>query len=357
MRKVLVTLLAAIFLLGCYLPVYAADVDMYGSARMTTFWTDSSEEITGDDSETQLNHTLQGNARIGAHFDSGPIAGRFEYGASGGNANIRHLYAEFDAGPGRILVGQTFTPYGLGNFISNQVYGSDADLLQFIGYTGREPMLRYSQGNFSIALIEVVEADLYDPITSDPDLEYVDGNPEITLPKVAARYTLGLTEGFSLDMSGIVQTYKLQDIDDETLTAWGLSASARVTQLDPLYVSLGGFYGQNVVHFGQWTITDSMALTNGVDAIEDTNSYGMILVLGTQLDTIGLEAGVGYAASENDVWDKDDEAMAYYAQATVPIMDNAKITPEVGFYDYKEDSAGVDEGDELYFGCQVRVDF
>ncbi|MFP3999779.1 MAG: hypothetical protein ACLFUN_08040, partial [Desulfobacterales bacterium] len=96
---------------------------------------------------------------------------------------------------------------------------------------------------------------------------------------------------------------------------------------------------------------------NDEGKIEDTNSYGLLLALGAQLDTVGLEAGVGYNASENDLWDEDDEVMAYYVQATVPIMDNAKITPEIGFYDYKDDAAGNDAGDELYAGFQARVDF
>ncbi|MFP4454105.1 MAG: hypothetical protein ACLFPI_12160 [Desulfobacterales bacterium] len=375
MKKALVTLMAAIFLLGCYLPVYAADVDLYGSARMTTFWTDSSEEVTGGDSETQLDHTLQGNARIGAHFDAGAIGGRFEYGHGDGNTSLRLLYATFDAAGGEILVGQSYAPYGAGSFISNQIYGSDADMLQFIGYTGRKPMLQYSTGGFKIALVEPQTAGSYSDTelvkteTYDEDgnfdqtiytqeTNYTDGDPEIMLPQLQLGYDMTGMEGMSMHVAGVVQSYELQELDDEKLTAWGLTANTKFTALDPLYVNAGGFYGQNVAHFGQWADkADSEADVNDEGKIEDTNSYGLLLALGTQLDTVGLEAGVGYNASENDLWDEDDEVMAYYVQATVPIMDNAKITPEIGFYDYKDDAAGNDAGDELYAGFQARVDF
>ncbi|MFW6011408.1 MAG: hypothetical protein ACOC8Q_02750 [Desulfosalsimonas sp.] len=371
MKKVLVTLMAAIFLLACYLPVYAADVDMYGSARMTTFWTDYSEDL-GDN--TQLNHTLQGNARIGAHFDAGAIGGTFEYGASGGNANVRLLYGTFDAAGGEILAGKTYGPYGAGSFISNQVYGSDSDMLQFIGYTGRKPMLQYSTGGFKIALvepqtvesdyfIEYVETERYDDDdgsgkSSFYTAETTDGDPEIQLPQLQIGYDMTVMEGMSMHVAGVAQSYELQDLDDEKLTAWGLTANAKFTALDPMYINAGGFYGQNVAHFGQWADQAySAADLNDNDKIEDTDSYGLLFVFGTQLDTVGLEAGVGYNVSENDMWDEDDEVMAYYGQATIPIVENAKITPEVGYYDYKEDAAGDDAGDELYFGCQVRVDF
>ncbi|MFW5908655.1 MAG: hypothetical protein ACOCR8_03350, partial [Desulfosalsimonas sp.] len=332
MKKALVTLMAAIFLLGCYLPIYAADVDLYGSARMTTFWTDSSEEVTGGDSETQLNHTLQGNARIGAHFDAGAIGGRFEYGHGGGNTSLRLLYGTFDAAGGEILVGQSYAPYGAGSFISTQVYESDANMLQFIGYTSRKPMLQYSTGGFKIALvepqtadsfIEYVETEEYDSAGTSTGSFYTeettDGDPEIQLPQLQIGYDMTVMEGMSMHVAGVAQSYELQDLDDEKLTAWGLTANAKFTALDPMYINAGGFYGQNVAHFGQWADQAySAADLNDNDKIEDTDSYGLLFVFGTQLDTVGLEAGVGYNVSENDMWDEDDEVMAYYGQATIP---------------------------------------
>lgn len=349
MKKALTILLAAVFLLACYVPVSAADWGLYGSARVKTWWTDFSEE-RGD--VTTLDHSLQGNARIGANVDAGPIGGRFEYGASGGNANIRLLYATFDLGPGEVLVGQTYGPYGMGSFISGQKYGDDAGLLQFIGYTSRKPMVQYSIDNLKVALVQPVDVGS----TLDAQGNVIFASPEVQLPMLQASYDINV-EGMAFNLAGAVQSYDLDAGDGDTLTAWGLALNARMNMLDPAYINFGGFYGQNVSQIGQWSITNNSYAGPDND-IEDTDTYGLALVLGTQLPSMTLEAGVGYAVSENDLWAEDDEVMAYYAQARIPVMANATITPEIGFYDYNDDPAtGNDDGDEFYVGLQWRVDF
>ena len=349
MKRTLTILLAALFLLACYVPVSAADWDLYGSARMATFWTDASEEL-GDD--TQLDHSLQGNSRIGAHVDAGAIGGRFEYGTG---VNTRLLYGTFDVGPGQLLVGQHYTPYGLGSFISTQVYGGDAGMLQFMGYNGRVPMVQYSYNNFDFALVQPQTPGFFDIAPGDE----TDGNPEVLLPQIAARYSESFN-GVSLDIAGVFQTYELQELNDETLTAWGLTANATLNMMDPFYVSFGGFFGQNVAHFGQWSIVDSTASVDlANNSIEDTDTYGLLLVLGTQFNGIAVQGGAGYVASENSDWTEDDETIAYYLQAKIPMTDagNAFIMPEIGYYDYRDDNTGADAGDDFYVGLQWRVDF
>ena len=70
---------------------------------------------------------LQGNSRIGAAVKvSDALSGRFEYGASNGNANIRHLYGVWNFGAGSLLVGQHDGP--LRHPGSDQVYAGDAGL-------------------------------------------------------------------------------------------------------------------------------------------------------------------------------------------------------------------------------------
>ncbi len=367
MKKVLALMIAAAFVLTMYVPASAEnpDWDLYGHARVNTFWTDYSDERPDNADTTQLDHDLQGNARIGATVDHGAIGGGFEYGSG---VNVRKLYGTVDMGQGELKIGQDYAPYGAGAFISTQAYGDDANMLQFVGYTGRKPMVQYSVDNFKIALVEPQKNDLQG---DSPD-------QEVVLPQLQASYDLAIQDNVNINMAGAYQTYELKDDtegwDGENLDAWGLSTNIRLTAMDPFYVNVGGYYGQNVGNFGQSYATNTTALNdndsiyfNGLaeldgDSIEDTDSYGALLALGTTVNNIGLEAGVGYLESDNDAWEKENELMAYYGQANIPLTanGNAFIVPEVGYYDYGDEydnDSGDEMGDELYAGLKWQVNF
>ncbi|MCF8095762.1 MAG: hypothetical protein K9J79_10430 [Desulfobacteraceae bacterium] len=361
MRKALSILVAAFFLLGCYAPVLAAEFDLYGSARVGTFWTDYDSDYYDDDlaDTTQLNYDLQGNSRIGATLQSGPIGGAFEYGASGGNANIRKLYGTFDFGPGQLLIGQDYTPFSVGNYISGQVYGVDSGMGEFMGDLARAPMVQYSGDSFSVALVEV-NTDLFEISNQVPGSSSL--GTEYTLPKIEARYhTMFNDIGFNV--SGVFQTYDLkgnQTWDGETVNSWAVAATARFNMLDPVYLNAGGYLGQNVNNLGVFyedRIKSRAELNAALEAIEDTTTYSLLFVAGTNVNDIGLEAGAGYLESDNDNWAEKWELMACYAQARIPMLEggNAYIIPEVGYYDW-DDNTG-QTFDELYAGLQWRVDF
>ncbi|MFW6272008.1 MAG: hypothetical protein ACOC1Q_03085, partial [Desulfosalsimonas sp.] len=237
MKKVLVILMAAVFLLACYVPVYAADWDLYGTARIATFWTDYDENhhYSDDADTTQLSHTLPGNSLIGATVDQGPISGAFEYGASGGNANIRILKATLDIGPGELLIGQDYVPFSVGSYISGQVYNVDANMGEFYADMSRRPMVQYSVENFSFALVEPEAGGIYD--------EDID-NTEVQIPQIQARYHNTLTEGLGFNISGLYQTFELidenEDLDGESVDSWALNANLQFSQLDPVYFNISG---------------------------------------------------------------------------------------------------------------------
>jgi hypothetical protein len=159
MKKLLVILLV----LGLAAPVMAAEWNMYGSARMATFWVDydaedvSTEGLSADEiaevadalgvsvatinalgrDDEGLQHALQGNSRIGANVKvSDQIGGRFEFGVNEASVTSRQLYGTYNFGSGKLLVGQTYTPVS-SFFYSNSVFGDDGDLLgvgQFYGH-------------------------------------------------------------------------------------------------------------------------------------------------------------------------------------------------------------------------------
>ncbi len=373
MKKLVAILMAAAFLLAMYVPVSAADWDLYGSARVNTWWTDYSEDL-GDD--TQLNHNLQGNARIGAFVDAGAIGGRFEYGHGGGNTGLRLLYGTVDMGQGQLLVGQHYTPWSFGGLgVSTQAYNADIGLLQFVAYDGRQPMVQYSVNNFKFALVtpnttnytEIVPVvigvtPIGAPVTGLAAVS-TDYNPEVVLPQLQAGYNINM-QGVSFGLAGVYQTYKLQSLDDETLNAWGVAGQAKLNMMDPFYINAGGFYGENVSNFGQLGLggAQSAMARAAIDPVnnevEDTETYGLALVLGTNLNKVGLQAGVGYRSSDNDNYDDDYESYGLYGQATVPITanGNAFIVPEIGYYEYDSGNSDSDQ-DEMYAGLKWQVDF
>ncbi len=121
----------------------ANEWNLYGSARMATFYT---KEImvtslipllilAGMTNSVRViiqatQWALQGNSRVGATVKGDMLEGRFEFGVrGGGNVNARRLYGvwHFTEGWG-LKVGKDYTPITF--FLSGQVFDSDAGLLQ-----------------------------------------------------------------------------------------------------------------------------------------------------------------------------------------------------------------------------------
>jgi len=385
MKKVVIIFLAAVFMLAMYVPVSAADWDLYGMAKVNTFWTDYDEDTTfgpfgtlsGMDDTTQLDHNLSSVARIGGTVQSGFIGGHFEYGTFGGNANIRHLYGTVDMPFGELLVGQTWTPYGLGMFISGQAYADEEGMLPYVGYTHRRNMIQLSVEGFKFALVEPARVDFDDVVSG--------GDSEVMLPQLQASYDMSLADGISLHLAGAFQTYDLkgqvQEVDEdgdlvmdedetpvmvdapwdgETFNAFGVTANARFTMMDPIYINVGGFYAQNQRHLGGiYSYFPAELDVDDPSGIADTESFGGLLVIGTAVNEIGLELGAGYMEQENDNWTDPFTMMTVYANAKIPLTPdgNAFIKPEIGYYDYDTDADDVDLGDKMYAGLLWQVNF
>ncbi len=348
MKKLMIVLLSLAFVAAFTLPTFAGDWNFYGSSRVATFYTDQNDEAGDDDG---LSHALQSNARIGASVSGDVISGGFEYGTSGGNANIRLLYGVWDMGGGKLTVGQTYTPFN--QFWSGQVYGTDAGMLNVGGvYAGRQAMVEYACGGFKFALVDPGTAS--DLITNPATGAKLGGDIDVTLPKFEAEYH-GETGAFSYSVGGVYAAY---EVNDEDVDAWALAAGAKVT-MGAFYAAADLIYGENLANTGVWMNTDNGA---GWDAVNndviDEESFGGIIVVGYDMGTVGLEAGYGMISSEYDVGgaNEDDESVLY-AQAAIDIADGFFIVPEIGQYDYKDDIAGNDEGKMTYFGLKWQMNF
>lgn len=335
------TVVFALLCMGAF-PLAAAEWNFYGSSRMTTFSVDDDD---GSSSSRSTTWALQGNARIGANVKvNETLTGRFEYGSG---PNLRLLYAEWDFGAGKLLVGQSYTPAGT-YFYSNQVFGSDNDLLNCgQQYGGRNPMLRFSFNDFKIAFIK--------PNTGKGPVG-LSGSTDVSLPKIEASYNIK-ANAFFLDISGGYQTYELDSTDiDSFLFALGggYDFGAAYVRAN-VYVARNG-YAYGLSGLGNASITSD---ASGSGGINDNDTFGYLGVLGWKLsDALALEAGFGHIEHELDEPGHDaDESSTYYLNTTIQLAKGVFIVPEIGFIDYADDCFGNDEGDVTYFGAKWQINF
>jgi len=322
----------------------AADWNFYGSARVATFQVDS--DTPGGDTDN-FDLSLPSNARIGAGVTvSDTLSGTVEYGASGGNVNLRKLYGEWDFGAGKLLVGQTYAPMNW--FYSNQVFDADNDLnAQGFIYSGREPMVKLTFGTFQIALVE-----------PDPDDLGTGFSSEVKIPAIEASYTW-THDVITLEAAGGYHSYELSsggityDID-----SYVVAVGARFN-FGASFFNTAVFTGRNVGNLislsvgGDNAWDDGFALISGT-RVFDNDSMGYGLVAGYKInDMFTCEAGYGYAQSDIDTFANDDEIQAYYANVTIKLAPGVFVVPEIGQFD------GKDSGDTetTYFGAKWQINF
>jgi hypothetical protein len=340
--KKLIVMVASLALVASFaMTAAAADWNFYGSARVNTWWTDVETIGSSAASVEDFAQALQGNSRIGANVKvSDELSGRFEYGTG---VNVRLLYGVWNFGAGSFLVGQTYTPLNM--FYSNQVFGSDTDMLNTGGvYGGRQPVLQLQFGSFKIAAVAVEEDD-----------SLVGGTVEATIPAIEASYSLSL-DPVSLLIAGGYQTYETNvagltyDVD-----AWVLAFGASA--------NFGAFYLKGDIYFGQnpdnliWSDTgasqsDEPTVAGGV--VNDVDAFGYLLVVGGKInDMFAVEAGYGTATTELDNTNTDNDITAYYVQATITMAPGVFVVPEIGVIDGDESG----ESETTYFGAKWQINF
>lgn len=340
MKKLIIVAIAAVAMFAS--SAYAADWDFYGSARIWTFSTDVEENGTSD-SDRNTNWELSPYSRIGANVKvSDEIRGRFEYGTSGGNANIRLLYGVWNFGSGELYIGQDYKPVHIA--YSNQVY--DGLGLGGFGdaYRGRSAQLKLVFGEFQIALIE--------PFADDAAVAGSVGDVEVTLPQIQARYTFRFDNGSARVAAG----YNTFEIDDEDVNSYVIAGGADFS-FGALRLAGSIAYGQNSeaiidIDTKGDDDTDGMAAFVGGD-LKDNETLGFNLIIGYTInDMLSIEAGYGWIEQELDDGD-DDEAASYYVQMPIVLAPGVTVTPEVGIIDYDEN--GQDEA--TYFGAHWQINF
>ena len=362
MKKLFVLLGAVVLVVAFTAPSFAAEWSFYGSARMQMFW--QSKDLgdfigpDGEDDDSDLLHSLQGNSRIGARVKAGDnLSGRFEYGASGGNANIRLLWGEYDFGGFKLGVGQNYTPVNY--FISNQTFGGDAGLLPWGGiYDGRRGMVQARIGDFKFALVTPQSSTtLADPITG---VGYGGVDTDISWPKLEASWAFNFG-GFSGKVLGGYNTYKVVGPDnDESLDSYIVGLGLKWAT-GPFWLGGDVYYGQNTGNFGMWTKSASgVAAWDSVDEkLIDSDAFGWCFAAGFKMsDMIAFEGGLGSANFEYDVSGADSQAVSsWYVQANIAFAKGVFVVPEIGQTNNGEDLNGDDLGKSTYYGLKWQINF
>lgn len=358
MKKLIV--LAAAFCMVAT-SAFAAEWNFYGSARVQTAYM-KVENQSGSIDNTNLSEWLQTNARIGANVKaSDSLAGRFEYGTSGGNANIRLLYGEWNFGGGKLLVGQDYSP--LFNISSNSIYSQNtsADELDmlFTGYTygGRVPQLKLTFGGLKIAAI-----------TPKTDLAAGSGTPgstQVMLPKFEASYRLAQNNWW-VQLGAGYQTYDIysaanQTGSDDSVDSYIGSLTAGVT-FGPATFSGNIFAGQNAGTFALIGVSDGAFLAGGrakylsaTNTVVDNDVLGYALVATYKAtDMFTFEAGFGTVKTEFDeAGSTKDDVIQYYVQSVITLAPGVTITPEIGVVDFKQEG----QCENTYIAAKWQLNF
>ncbi|MDZ7581761.1 MAG: hypothetical protein U5R30_14520 [Deltaproteobacteria bacterium] len=357
----------------------ANDWSLYGSARMGTFWTSEDlgdqTDAFGRDDVDDLKWDLQTNSRIGAKVKGDKVSGRFEYGTSGGNANIRLLYGvwQFTENWG-LKVGQDYTPVYFG--LSAQAFDNDANLWQTgNAYGGRKGQVALEGLGFKVAAIA--------PSTSTLDAGAIQAATERKVPKLEASYKFILSDAMSFHILGGWQYYTLlwQTLNqagalvnnDEDVSSYMVGAGADLG-FGPFFVrpqvswykngAAAGWLNTNIGLSTRLPQQTPFVSAAGNDIIDVDSLMAMLAIGFKPTESLGLEAGIGYLASESDEdqgVEVENTYLEYYLQATFTMFPGVYLVPEVGLRDYGdlEETGAADAGlgDLWYAGLKWQIDF
>jgi hypothetical protein len=357
-------------------PAFAADWSFYGSQRIGTWYVDrdyGDAVVNGQDDDQATQWFFQGNSRLGAKVKADKVSGQIELalgsGGDGGDTAVstRRAYGTWKFSDNAWLkVGKDYSP--VTDFISNQWFASDNDLLGEGNFYGRRPAgITLGLGNFELAfLTPSYGADVGTVATGVNGT--TGGDPDSYLPRVEASYMLTLGPGYIKPFAG-GQWYQVEDngignvTDDLDVYSYvvGLSTNWNIGAF-----SIGGqiSYGMNEGAVTGWSTGSNARLAssptlNGGDDVDDSFTLQALLVAALKFsDTLRFEVGAGYRSDDPDVSGaNEDEVWAVYLQAMITMAPGVFLCPEVGYYDYMDDVNGDDQGNQWYAGAKWQIDF
>lgn len=378
-------LIAVLVVLLMASPAMAAEWSFFGSQRMATFYVaqdygDYTQFAAGgEDDDWGLQWNFQGNSRVGARVKADKVGGYIELamradGNSGGDGgvNTRRAYGTWKfADNATLKVGKDYTP--VTEFISGQVFDTDAGLLGQGNFYGRRPgMLGLNIGALELALITnpVSTSGLF--ATTPAGTSSADIDADYNLPKFEAAYTLKM-DAFSLRPFAGINYFKVDQGANTYLTD-DVDILSYVVGLGGM-VNIGAFriggqaaYGQNWAN-ADWANGRATTLggnnyagatLDGTDDTNDATSWSAMLVAGLKFsDSVNFEVGAGYRNDDVDVSGVDDaQGWEAYGQVVLTLAPGVFLIPEAGYIAYNDDPITDDDrGYTWYAGAKWQINF
>ncbi|MFZ0727393.1 MAG: hypothetical protein WAM61_16545 [Desulfobacterales bacterium] len=373
--KRIALIIAAAFIFESSAVSFAAEWNLYGSARMATFYTseDQGENVPDDFGRERINDTLwelQSNTRIGGKVAGDTIEARFELGADETSVTTRLLYGiwKFSDTWG-LKIGKDYTPIHFG--LSNQVFDNDLNLRQYgNAYGGRVGQIALEGRGFKFAAItpttaQAIEAGGYVSTVGT----------ESYWPKLEASYKYVFADNMSVHVFGGWQNYKYHaSFNDgtstsDTITSFVIGAGGEF-YLGPVYIKpqASWYKGGAAAGWLESTLQGKASISTtpvvGSDGkVKDVDSFMAMAAIGyAATERVRFETGGGWLHNDGkgDI-DLDNDWYALYLQSVLTLAPNVYLIPEIGYLDYGKGATelGTDQllEDLWYIGAKWQIDF
>lgn len=348
-KKTVAIVAAAGALTALALPAMA-ETTLYGSARLQTFYNMADEPTTGK--TAGVDEHLQTNSRFGANFSNGDVTGKVEYGASGGNGNIRLLNGTWNFGSGKLTVGQDYNSY---YFTSEQVHNDD-NVNNGYGslWDTRQAQIRVNLTN-GVYFAAITPTGNVAGDAAGNNLEKT-SNVKIYLPKLNVGYAgKAGTVGYNVGVVGQTYSTKIGTNDKQVTALLGYANATAGFGATTLKANVS--FAQNAGNMG--FSGRGTATTVGTDIKNTTGFEGFVQASQKISDTISGNVGLGYTYDKKDVTGaKADDKLLFFVNAPVTLAKNVSVTPEFSYYDQLNDAAGKDEKKKAYaIGAKWQINF
>jgi hypothetical protein len=353
-KKSLAIVAAAGALTALALPAMA-ETTLYGQARLATFYNFSelNKETSAGGKYSGFDEHLHANARFGIKASDGAVGGQVEYGASGGNANIRLLYGNWNFGSGKLTVGQDYNSYYL---FTAQVHGDDNAMNGYGNlWDGRQAQLRVNLNNglYIAAITPYGNVNAANSATGAAVTNAESSsNIKLYMPKLNVGYA-GKAGAFGYNVGVVGQSYKLGKPADKQVTA-ALAYFQGSAAFGATSLMYNLSYGQNVGNLG-------FASRMAYDTTNKKNASGFEgLLQATQKisDTVSANAGIGYVTDKSKLSGaKQDNKMLLFVNAPITLAKNVSVTPEFDYYDELKNAAGKKQAKSYAFGAKWQINF
>ena len=212
-----------------------------------------------ENEDTDLNHSLQGNSRVGANVKADKVQGNFELALRSTDAgdsavNTRAIWGQWNFADKTYLKVGKYQNIIDQTGVSNQVFGGDNDLTALVLSGRRTDQIELGIGAFQIALVRPTTS--YAPngaagppaITTTTDQVTTDAKT----PRIEAQYTLPIGDMFKLIPAAGFQWI---ETGPAPAAAPGDSGSKEdiysYTLGLTLYSTIGALYAKGNVFYGQ----------------------------------------------------------------------------------------------------------